>query len=395
MNTLMKENEDNKQAMPDPDLSNLDRQLLLLTVNTSEPLVIVGRDLQIITFNSRFKEQYAFFFGKEIREKTSILEYALADSLPELKKIYKDVFKGQCREKEYTLPIPGKESCTFLGNYQPLYGAEGQILGACVLLTNITDKIRTARHLEANEYTLKSLNEALEKRAEELSRSNAELEQFAYAVSHDLQEPLRMVTSFLIQLEHRWKGKLDKTSAEYIHFATDGALRMRKMIFDLLEYAQVGRKLEMDDSIDTEELVRESVHMNRVLIAEKKAQIQWGKLPTLSGHRSTLFQVFHNLLSNALKYHEPGQKPVITINASETPSHWQFTCKDNGIGIGKEFFDKIFVVFQRLHHKNEYSGTGIGLAICKRIVENHKGDIWIESKSGQGSTFYFTLIKKR
>jgi PAS domain S-box-containing protein len=248
-------------------------------------------------------------------------------------------------------------------------------------------------HRKESEALLTALNEKLEKRAGELAVSNAELEQFAYIASHDLQEPLRMVTSFLTQLENKYKEKLDDKAKQYIHFATDGAARMRRIILDLLEYSRVGRESKKDELIDTHELIFESVQLNRILIEEKDALIDWKNMPTVNGNKASLQQLFQNLLGNALKYQKANEKPIVTLSASETPSHWQFAVADNGIGIESRFFDKIFVVFQRLHNRNEYSGTGIGLAICKKIVENHNGRIWVESEVGMGSTFYFTIAK--
>lgn len=251
---------------------------------------------------------------------------------------------------------------------------------------DITERIET-------EVLLKKLNENLEKRAKELALSNSELEQFAYIASHDLQEPLRMVTSFLNLLEARYKEQLDDKAKQYIHFATDGAVRMRKIISDLLEYSQVGRKTDETEFININDLLYDAVQLNRKLIEEKNGLIECGTLPTIKGNKSTLQQVFQNLIGNALKYQKNNARPIIKINVVETKTHWQFSFADNGIGIDERFFDKIFIVFQRLHNKNEYSGTGLGLAICKKIIENHNGKIWVESDLDHGSTFYFTIPK--
>jgi len=243
------------------------------------------------------------------------------------------------------------------------------------------------------EFKLKELNERLEKRAIELALSNIELEQFAYIASHDLQEPLRMVTSFLTQLENKYKDQLDDRAKQYIHFATDGAVRMRRLILDLLEYSRVGKQVSIKVEIDTNDLVYEAVKLNRTAIEEKKALINWKNLPVIYASKTSLTQVFQNLIANALKYQMSGTVPLINISGSETDTHWQFSVSDNGIGIEERYFEKIFVVFQRLHNKDEYSGTGIGLAICKKIVESNNGKMWVESTYGKGSTFYFTISK--
>lgn len=245
-----------------------------------------------------------------------------------------------------------------------------------------------------SEILMTELNENLEKRAKELSLSNAELEQFAYIASHDLQEPLRMVTSFLTQLENKYKDKLDDKAKQYIHFATDGAVRMRRLILDLLEYSRVGRQISEKQLVDTNTLVNESVALSKTIIDEKKALVTFSGLPTVYGCESRLLQVFQNLIGNALKYQAPGAVPKVVISARESESHWEFAISDNGIGIEEKYFEKIFIVFQRLHNKDDYSGTGIGLAICKKIVESHDGKIWVKSVYGEGSTFYFTLAKQ-
>ena len=242
-----------------------------------------------------------------------------------------------------------------------------------------------------DELHLLSLNQRLNQRAEQLAASNAELEQFAYIASHDLQEPLRMITGFLTQLEKKYKEQLDDKARQYIHFAVDGATRMRTIILDLLEYSKVGRKAYVLDWIDMNELVQEVVEKN--IWRDKGVQIEWKDLPKLYGAKMPLQQVMQNLISNAIKYRKKQEKPRIIVSASDNHKHWQISVSDNGIGIEKQFFEKIFVLFQRLHHKEEYSGTGIGLAICKKIIENHNGKIWVESEYGSGSTFHFIINK--
>lgn len=242
-----------------------------------------------------------------------------------------------------------------------------------------------------DELHLLNLNQRLNQRAEQLAASNAELEQFAYIASHDLQEPLRMITGFLTQLEKKYKEQLDDKARQYIHFAVDGATRMRTIILDLLEYSKVGRKAYMLDWIDMNELVQEVVEKN--IWRDKGVQIEWKDLPKLYGAKMPLQQVMQNLISNAIKYRKKEEKPHIVVSAYDNHKHWQISVSDNGIGIENQFFEKIFVLFQRLHHKEEYSGTGIGLAICKKIIENHNGKIWVESEYGNGSTFHFIINK--
>ncbi len=240
----------------------------------------------------------------------------------------------------------------------------------------------------------KKSEERLKKINRELALSNSELEQFAFVASHDLQEPLRMITSFLSQLEKRYGDLLDERAKKYIYFASDGARRMRNIILDLLEFSRVGRTTEDRQTVPLDALLDEVVGLNRKLIQEKKAKVVWDKgLPELYTFKSPLRLVFQNLINNGLKYQPKGAVPVITITAKELESAWHFTVADNGIGIDSEYFDKIFTIFQRLHNKEEYSGTGVGLAICKKIIENLEGEIWVTSEPGQGSEFHFILPK--
>lgn len=244
-----------------------------------------------------------------------------------------------------------------------------------------------------HEKQLRQLNADLAKRAIELAASNGELERFAYIASHDLQEPLRMVTSFLQLLQKKYKGHLDDKADQYIHYAVDGAERMKALIMDLLEYSRVGTGKEGFGWIDTEIVLKEVGEIFREKIISTRARVDIGPMPSVWGDKVQMTQLFQNLLSNALKYHSD-QPLMISIQAKEEPGYCQFSIEDNGIGIDPQFFDKIFIIFQRLHNKSDYSGTGIGLAICKKIVERHGGRIWVESEPGKGSTFYFTIIKK-
>tara|TARA_R110000782_G_scaffold80846_4_gene159938 strand:- start:159789 stop:165440 length:5652 start_codon:yes stop_codon:yes gene_type:complete len=241
------------------------------------------------------------------------------------------------------------------------------------------------------EESLKKLNVQLLKYTNELVRSNEELEQFAYVASHDLQEPLRMVTSFLSQLEKKYSNQLDEKAHMYIDFAVDGASRMRNIILDLLEYSRVGKNNDELEPININEVVEQAKVLLRKVIEEKEAIIVYDKLPTIMAYRSPIVQVFQNLIGNGLKYAKADLTPIIDIKAKELKNEWEFAIKDNGIGIKKDYYEKIFVIFQRLHNRDEYSGTGMGLAIVKKIVENLGGKIWLESEEGKGSTFYFTL----
>jgi PAS domain S-box-containing protein len=239
---------------------------------------------------------------------------------------------------------------------------------------------------------LKELNENLQKHAKELAISNEELEQFAYVASHDLQEPLRMVTGFLTQLEKKYQNNIDEKGKQYIYYAVDGAKRMRQIILDLLEYSRAGKAVAGIEKINLNKFMDEMRVLYRKQLDEG-AQILNGELPVIVCYKTSLWQLLQNLIGNALKYHKKGVAPIVLVSCSETNTHWQFCVEDNGIGIEPEYFSKIFIIFQRLHRKTEYSGTGIGLAIAKKLAENLGGKIWVESVKDQGSKFYFTILK--
>jgi PAS domain S-box-containing protein len=252
---------------------------------------------------------------------------------------------------------------------------------------------RDVTERKESEALLLELNTRLKQRADELAASNIELERFAYIASHDMQEPLRMITSFLQLFKKKYEDQIDETAEQYIHYAMDGADRMKKLIMDLLEYSRVGSNKGNFEPVDPNQVVQEVINVFMDRIEEMKATVKVGKLPaTITANRIQLSQLFQNLIGNALKYHS-GKSALIEIDGTEEDSHYLFSVKDNGIGIKPIFFEKIFVLFQRLHHKNEYSGTGIGLSVCKKIVERHGGKIWVTSEPGLGSCFYFTISK--
>jgi signal transduction histidine kinase len=223
-----------------------------------------------------------------------------------------------------------------------------------------------------------------------LERSNAELERFAYVASHDLQEPLRMVTSYLQLLERRYKDKLDGDALEFINYAVDGSNRMKTLISDLLAYSRVGTRGKEFTLIDCEDVLGRVLNTLQVSIEENKAKVTHDPLPKVMADDAQLESLFQNLIGNAIKFHSQKQ-PRIHVGVKKDEKNWVFSVSDNGIGIDPQFFERLFIIFQRLHNREDYPGTGIGLAISKRIVERHGGRIWIESQPKKGSTFFFTL----
>jgi light-regulated signal transduction histidine kinase (bacteriophytochrome) len=227
--------------------------------------------------------------------------------------------------------------------------------------------------------------------AADLARSNAELEHFAYVASHDLQEPLRMVASFTQLLARRYQGKLDEDADEFIGFAVDGARRMQELINDLLTYSRAGTQPLQLQPVDTSQLVDRVVSDLATAIAEARASVTRDTLPTVLGDATQLRQVFQNLIANGIKFHRPDDTPRVHISATQDHQAWTFGVSDNGIGIEHQYRERIFALFQRLHTRADYPGTGIGLAICKKIVERHGGQICVESEPGRGTTFRFTV----
>ncbi|CAN5891507.1 hypothetical protein BH11BAC7_BH11BAC7_06620 [soil metagenome] len=273
---------------------------------------------------------------------------------------------------------------------KPVFNADQEVI---FIIHRVEDGTEL-EYLEKERSASENKNEDLEKRASDLQASNTELERFAYVASHDLQEPLRMVSSFLLLLKKRYGGELDETADQYIHFATDGAERMKKLIHDLLEYSRVGVNTDDFTTIDLNQLLSYITIPFKDHFLADGAELKIGALPAIDGRKAQFIQLFQNLLSNAIKY-KSREALKIEIGCVERTDHYEFFIRDNGLGIDEKFHEKIFVVFQRLHNRLEYAGTGIGLSICKKIVEGHGGKIWVESSQGKGSTFRFTIPYKR
>ncbi|QCY68601.1 PAS domain S-box protein [Antarcticibacterium flavum] len=290
-------------------------------------------------------------------------------------------------ESEYRLVKSNRKIAYVLERGYIIRDESGKAIRMIGSLQDITE-------LKQNERALEELNHQLQRNAKDLADSNAELEQFAYIASHDLQEPLRMVTSFLSQLQKKYDDQLDDRARQYIHFATDGAVRMRQILLDLLDYSRAGRLEYSREEVDLNDMLTNIENLYASSIKETGATILYGKLPVICAAVTPLQRVLSNLISNGIKYSHRDIPPIIKVTVKEESTCWQFSISDNGIGIDERYFEKVFILFQRLHSREDYSGTGIGLAICKKIVENHGGEIWLESKEGKGSTFHFTINKQ-
>jgi light-regulated signal transduction histidine kinase (bacteriophytochrome) len=274
-----------------------------------------------------------------------------------------------------------------------------------LLITGRTEQIRqvvdertaelvaATKSLEQEIGVRKKVEEALREKTGELERSNRDLEQFAYATSHDLQEPLRTITSFLQLFVKRYGNDVDEKAHEFIDFVVDGADRMKSMINALLTYSRVGTRGDQFEPADLEQALIEVKKGLSLAIEESGAQISHDPLPTVTGDAHQLSLLLQNLIGNAIKFRGDAP-PEIHVGATTTDDTWEISVQDNGIGIDREYSERVFQVFQRLHSREEYPGTGVGLAVCRRIVERHGGHIWVESEPGQGTTFRFTLPRQ-
>ncbi|MGY6522740.1 MAG: PAS domain S-box protein [Mongoliitalea sp.] len=263
--------------------------------------------------------------------------------------------------------------------------------GVPIKIIGSTQDITTIKNFEES---LKLLNENLREQSKRLAMSNADLEQFAYVASHDLQEPLRMVSNFMSLLDKKYGDQLDGKAKEYIDYAIEGAKKMRSIILGLLEFSRAGRYPDALETVNINEVVDEVLKLQGKLIEEANATIEIGTLPIISALRLPMIQVFSNLINNSLKYMDPNRPIIINISAEEFPQEWIFKVSDNGQGIPKEYLDKIFIIFQRVIQNGRQNGSGLGLAIVKKIIEKFGGSIWVESEVGKGSSFFFSVPKQ-
>jgi PAS domain S-box-containing protein len=365
----------------------LARQSTLLQAtldNISQGLSVYDADLKLVAFNKHY-----------IRMLGLPPEYA------QVGRPFQDVVRWNAEHGEYGPGSPEehvRKRVALVSNPEPHHlerirpdGTSVEIRGNpmpsggfVTTYTDVTERKRFEEKLEANA-------RRLEEYAQELQNSNRELEQFAYVASHDLQEPLRMVGSYCQLLQRRYKSKLDKDADEFIGFAVEGAMRMQQMINDLLTYSRVGRTGKAVAAVAVEDVVKSAVANLQAAIAESGAKVTWDALPVLAGEKVQLLQLFQNLIGNAIKFRADDRPIEVHVAARQEGERWHFTIKDSGIGIEAQYLERIFLIFQRLHDRSKYKGTGIGLAVCKKVVEHHGGRIWVESEPGKGTTFHFTL----
>ena len=306
------------------------------------------------------------------------LEEILGDPLDSICPLVVPYLEETIREKKNEILIIESNSVNrhFDVRINKVVDKRRRLLFNIILLRDISERIES--------------NKKIEEYAAALERSNTDLKRFANIASHDLQEPLRMISSYLGLLEKRYGQKLDETADEYIEFATEGAKRMQIMIQSLLDYSSLIPQNDAFERVDIDEVLQSAIDNLRTKIEDHRAQVEWDPMPIIEGNSSLLVQLFQNLIDNAVKYHGR-EAPKVHITVHRRDDFWEFGVTDNGIGLEKEHSERIFEFFNRLHTAEEYPGMGVGLSVSKRIVEGHKGRIWVDSKPEVGSTFYFTL----
>jgi PAS domain S-box-containing protein len=355
----------------------IDRSLIIESI--ADNFYVLDRNFNFVYYNKNYRTDYLNAKGDEFIGTSVYTVFPfLADSAFS-ENLKKAADTGEAVHFEFEVHVDGEFRGWYEQHFYPF------ATGYSVLFRNITDRKKI-------EQDLLKLNMQLKINTEELTNTNTELERFAYVASHDLQEPLRMVSSFMQLFEKKYAAAVDDTGKQYIRFAVEGADRMKILIRDLLQYSRAGSgSLEIVD-VDMNEVMNEIQLIFKNEAANSNADIITQSLPVIKAGKTAMLQLMQNLISNALKYNNK-EKAVITISGDENEREWIIRVKDNGIGIEPEFAEKIFVIFQRLHTKEQYGGTGIGLSVCKKIVERYKGKIWVESVPGIGSDFIFTIPK--
>jgi len=356
----------------------LEAQSLLAAIIECSDDAIISKSLDgvILSWNAGAQRLFGYEPQEIIGKPITVL--LPADRIHEEEELLQRLSRGERSEHVETIRLTrdGRRIDVSL-TASPVKDSDGRVMGASKILHDISQRKRAEQALAAA--------------AEELGRSNKDLEQFAYVASHDLQEPLRMVTGFLQLLDRRYKDKMEPDAREFIAFAVDGAARMSRLIIDLLDYSRINTRGRPAETVSMEGVLERALGNLQAAIAESGASITHDALPEVEGDGSQLTQLLQNLVGNAIKFRAADRHVEVHIGAARQDEDWVFSVKDNGIGIEQQYGEKVFLIFQRLHSRGEYPGTGIGLAICKRIVERHRGRIWVESQLGRGSTFFFQL----
>jgi len=372
ISTIARDITERKRAEEELKLANMYNRSLIEA--SLDPLVTIGPDGKINDVN--YSTELITGYARDELIGTDFSDYFTEPE--KAREVYQQVFQDE-KVFNYALEIKHREGYVtpVLYNASVYRDESEEVIGVFAAARDITER--------------KQAEEKLKEIIEELERSNYELQQFAYITSHDLQEPLRTIASYTQLIERRYRNKLDDDADEFIDFIVEAAVRMKDMIQGLLYYSRVGTKGGELKSTNTEELLGIVLYNLNAAIKENNVTVTHDKLPVVVADESQLIQLFQNLISNAIKFKKDDECPIIHISAYEGENEYIFSVADNGIGIEPQYFNRIFEVFKRLHTSVEYEGTGIGLSISKRIIERHGGRMWVESESGNGSTFYFTI----
>ena len=355
-------------------LEGSDYAYRILIEDMNEGVALLTTDLSIYYCNSKLASMFEIPLENMIGK--PITNFISQNQLKKCKIPIISDSDSSCKEE-----ISRESAAGTLMTFQINISFLEKIEGYYVIVTDLTEQ--------------KKAEQELHDLLKDLERSNQELQQFAYVSSHDLQEPLRTIASFTQLLERRYKGKFDSDADEFMDYIVEAAKRMQQMILDLLEYSRVSTNTDEFKEIDTVEALDEALFNLKGTIEKNNAVITHTNLPKVTADKSQLTKVFQNIIANAIKFKKENEQPKIRISAKKDPqkNQYVFSIQDNGIGMDSQYVERIFTLFQRLHTRDEYQGTGIGLSVAKRIVERHGGFIWVESELGKGSTFYFTLPK--
>ena len=356
---------------------------------TTDSVWAVDTQFNCLIFNKVAAEEFWKWYGVKLESSLPMYREVSRIFGEELKPLFRRVFNGESITSEFELNQNGFPE-TFIVSFSPIVDNKGQIKGCTIYSKNISEFKQAERALQQNARELNLKNEQLQHYIE----SNLQLENFAYMASHDLKEPLRAIICFSQLLHKKYRGYLDEEGQEYVDYITTSTRNMENMISDLLAYAKIGTQESRFERVAFQSLLKEAQINLFTPILESRAVITTENLPaTIYCVPSRIKQLLQNLISNGIKFQEKGSAPQICINGEEHPEHWKIIVQDNGLGIKPDFQDKIFLLFRKLHSKHQFEGTGIGLAICKKIVEQHGGQIGVDSVLGKGSSFYFTLQK--
>jgi PAS domain S-box-containing protein len=362
-----------------------EEQFRAIFENSADHILLIDKNRTIVMVN-RLTAGYKLedVIGK------SLFDFQMPENVDVLKNAIDIVFKTKTPHIYETQFMFEEKKMYFSSSLSPIFGDKGEVDNVVFISRDVTAQKRS-------EMEIKEMNATLEmkvnERTEELKKTNSELEQFAYVASHDLREPLRTISNFVSLFQKQYKGKLDKNADDYLNFIMGSTKRMETLIMDLLDYSRIG-KTDLDKTeVNCNDILAEVVNDLSNSITESEAELHIGVLPVVHGYSTEIKSLFQNLISNAIKFQNKNTRPDILVDAKDNTTEWLFSVKDNGIGIDKKYYNKLFILFQRLHNKETYPGTGIGLVQCKKIVELHGGRIWVESAPGKGSTFYFTLPK--